>query len=115
MPAVKRDAVIYRRGLNKMSIDKNKGKPGYAPCVKCERYARILPSGLLMAHNMHARMKNRAVCLSRQPEISIALVSLNLAGVGQQRIADIYGVSRHKVRTALKEYHAQAILVDVSA
>lgn len=87
-----------------MSVDKQAGKPGYAPCVRCSRYARILPNGLLMAHNMHASNRNRVVCHSKQPVLQIALVSLNRAGVGQQRVADIYGVSRHKVRAALKEY-----------
>ncbi len=54
---VKRKAVIYRHGLNKMSKDRNKGRAGYAECSHCHTWRPVV-NGMMKSHSQYTTKKN---------------------------------------------------------
>ncbi len=105
MKSAKRNAVIYRHGLNKMSVDKNAGKQGLVPCPNCNIHSRVFPDGMLRKHTMNGKMvsKGGIPCFNRTPRFVDVVPVLNSMGIGQRRIADMFGVTRYQVRVVLEK------------
>ena len=99
MPSIVKHGRPFLGPAKVRTKDRNHGAKGHAPCENCGMFRRVQVNGAIHRHSMMP--KQHIPCPSTSVKFESAIKALNESGIGQQRIANTFGVTRHRVRKIL--------------
>lgn len=105
---VKREAVIYRHGLNKMTKDKNTNRPGYAECSYCKTW-RPVTDGKMKWHSQYLTRKNGYLPCPNPAGVVIVPVVENKPRAKRKPCTDIY--LRENIRSLRDQEYTLGMMV----